>query len=146
MGDFTKSEAERPLSSRGRGGQRRGRGWGSGAGARERADDLDDDTTKNQMHGHWLFSIRIIGFPGRRSSEPPRPSRYSFSLSFSLFLRSLLPLSLCRRRRHRHRRRRHCHRHLLRRASISSLAPFGNGRRREGPKKLRKKNPISLPW
>lgn len=146
MGDFTKSEAERPLSSRGRGGRRRGRGWGSGAGARERADDLDDDTTKNQMHGHWLFSIRIIGFPGRRSSEPPRPSRYSFSLSFSLFLRSLLPLSLCRRRRHRHRRRRHCHRHLLRRASISSLAPFGNGRRREGPKKLRKKNPISLPW
>lgn len=138
MGDFTKSEAERPLSSRGRGGG--GRGWGSGAGARERADDLDDDTTKNQMHGHWLFSIRIIGFPGRRSSEPPRPSRYSFSLPFSLFLRSLLPLSL-RRQCHRHR-----HRHLLRRASISSLAPFGNGRRREGPKKLGKKNPISLPW
>lgn len=122
--------------------RRRRRGWGSGAGARERADDLDDDTTKNQMHGHWLFSIRIIGFPGRRSSEPPRPSRYSFSLPFSLFLRSLLPLSLRRRRQcHRHR-----HRHLLRRASISSLAPFGNGRRREGPKKLGKKNPISLPW
>ncbi|KYM98228.1 hypothetical protein ALC62_11078 [Cyphomyrmex costatus] len=41
------------------------------------------------MHGHWLFSIRIIGFPGRRSSESPRPSRYPFSLFVSL-LRSLL--------------------------------------------------------
>lgn len=36
-----------------------------------------DDTTKNQMHGHWLFSIRIIGFPGRRSSDSPRPPRFS---------------------------------------------------------------------
>lgn len=61
------------------------------ADRRERADDLGDDTTKNQMHGHWLFSIRIIGFPGRRSSESPRPSRYSRSISLSVsLLRSLL--------------------------------------------------------
>lgn len=91
MGRFYKKpDRERPLSSRGCEGSR-GRGATRGLG--ERADDLDDDTTKNQMHGHWLFSIRIIGFPGRRSSEPPRPSRYSFSLPspFSLFRRSLLP-------------------------------------------------------
>lgn len=85
---------------------------------RERADDLGDDTTKNQMHGHWLFSIRIIGFPGRRSSESPRPSRYPFSLSVSL-LRSLLlrivrPRLPCLRRRHRCR--------LLRRASLAAAA------------------------
>lgn len=145
MGDFTKSQAERPLSSRGRAGPR---GWGGTRGLGERADDLDDDTTKNQMHGHWLFSIRIIGFPGRRSSEPPRPSRYSFSLSLSLsfspppslslslsfslflsspcslFLRLLLPpLS---------------HRHLLRRASTSS-PPSGMGAGEKGRKNLEKK-------
>lgn len=85
-------------------------------GRRERADDLGDDTTKNQMHGHWLFSIRIIGFPGRRSSESPRPSRYPFSLSVSLLhsllLRTVRPRLPCLRRRCR----------LLRRASLAAVA------------------------
>lgn len=88
-------------------------------GRRERADDLGDDTTKNQMHGHWLFSIRIIGFPGRRSSESPRPSRYPFSLFVSL-LRSLLLGIVCPRLPCLRRRRHRCR--LLRRASLAAAA------------------------
>lgn len=110
-------------------------------GRRERADDLGDDTTKNQMHGHWLFSIRIIGFPGRRSSESPRPSRYPFSLSVSLLRfppSTVRPRLLCLRRRHRCR--------LLRRASLAAAAADataprlgGMGAGEKGRKNLEKK-------
>lgn len=107
MSFYKKSGVERgPFRRRDR---RHGRGTGVGERTatreesderRERADDLGDDTTKNQMHGHWLFSIRIIGFPGRRSSESPRPSRYSSLLSllppFSVFLAASLLRSLLR--------------------------------------------------
>lgn len=131
----------------GRTGVARRAGAGGGGGWRGRADDLGDDTTKNQMHGHWLFSIRIIGFPGRRSSDSPRPSRYSLSLLRSLLLRFArlsLPRSLLLSLRRRRRRCCCCRRRrLLRRASLAAaVAPLlgGMGAGEKGRKNFEKKS------
>lgn len=168
MGNFTKSQAERPLSSarltRAVAGTGKTRGWqasrremATGGGRGRTTSAMIRQKIRCTAIGCSQFELLASPVAVRQNLpdllDTPRPLCFSLSHSVSLlcsllfYSTRLVPfprlLSLCRCRR---RRRRLLHR-LLRRASLAvGPPPRENGRRREGPKKLRKKNPISLLW